>query len=222
MKFLKLQNILLLFLVLNTNSLVYASGDGKDMPDLARLAMHDGCSGHDCAEQRALVMPGGGGSSGKWLDSITPKNSWTCREIEDYDDNKITCEMCEREEIRYVHTMHHRTHSPLKVGCICAGHMEGNIEKAKEREKYFHSRIGKRERFVTHRSWRISAKNNSYINYENHAGKDCNVVIVKTTKSPIRYSANIDGVNIRSWHNSEGEAKLAAFDIMWPIKCSQP
>jgi hypothetical protein len=40
------------------------------------------------------------------------------------------CEMCESQTIRYVQHMEHPDYPDvLKVGCICAGHMEENLSE---------------------------------------------------------------------------------------------
>jgi hypothetical protein len=50
----------------------------------------------------------------------------------------------------------------LAVGCICAGHMEGDVSAARGREASMRSRASKRTRWLT-RNWRMSAKGNPTI-----------------------------------------------------------
>jgi hypothetical protein len=70
-----------------------------------------------------------------WGLSSVPQNGWVCEGHYRASQLQI-CEMCSRQEIRYVHIMHHddfpRT---LEVGCVCAGHMEGDLDAARNREK---------------------------------------------------------------------------------------
>ena len=97
------------------------AGDSKVALTRPRVCQ---CGDHGCAKVREDI-PKGKGASGRWLDE-TPKRSWVCVDIKDLEAAHKQCEMCKREEIRYVHVMHHEGFSPdLKVGCICAYYMEG-------------------------------------------------------------------------------------------------
>src|SRR5690606_20719643 len=108
----------------------------------------------DCLQMRTY----GGGSSGKWLDNNTPKRGWSCTGAEDLGKGiTVECEMCEREKVRYIHHMSHGDKTPLKlrVGCICAGHMEGREDDeqaikransaAKQRDKDLRNRTARRD-----------------------------------------------------------------------------
>ena len=46
---------------------------------------------------------------GKWNQSRVPHKGWSCVGFEDLGEPSTICEMCEHQEIRYVHTMRHRT-----------------------------------------------------------------------------------------------------------------
>lgn len=94
------------------------------------------CDDHDCLETRGGFVSTRG-STGLWLDQAVPKTGWSCTQMEDLGAPSKTCEMCERETIRYAHTMSHESHKDLVVGCICAGHMEGDLESAENRDSYF-------------------------------------------------------------------------------------
>jgi hypothetical protein len=62
---------------------------------------------------------------GKWSQPGVPHRGWTCEGVEDLGEPDAICEMCERQEIRYVHTMVHPEYpDKLACGCVCAGHME--------------------------------------------------------------------------------------------------
>src|SRR5262249_6875738 len=50
----------------------------------------------------------------------------------------ITCEMCESQEVRYVHIMTHPNYKgQLEVGCVCAGNMGEGYAVASRREREF-------------------------------------------------------------------------------------
>jgi len=100
---------------------------------------------------------------GKWSDAGVPHKGWHCVDIEDLGELNATCEMCESQAIRYVHHMEHPSYqNVLAVGCVCAGHMEGDISAARGREASMRSRVSKRTRWLT-RNWMTSAKGNPTI-----------------------------------------------------------
>lgn len=99
---------------------------------------------------------------GKWARPGVPHKGWRCFNIEDLGEVSAVCEMCESQEIRFVHHMEHDEHEPLACGCICAGHMEGNIPEAQRRERYMKSIDGRRRRWLT-RLWKVSRKGNPYL-----------------------------------------------------------
>lgn len=97
---------------------------------------------------------------GKWSVAGVPHRGWVCVDIEDLGEPSTECEMCEAQTIRYVHYMEHPNYPQvLQVGCVCAGHMEGNVAASREREATMRSRAGKRSRWLTRR-WKSSAKGN--------------------------------------------------------------
>jgi hypothetical protein len=100
---------------------------------------------------------------GKWSQRGVPHKGWRCVDIEDLGEPQIECEMCESQTIRYVHHMEHPDYPKvLEVGCVCAGHMEGDISAARTREASMKSRTGKRKRWLF-RKWRLSSKGNHWI-----------------------------------------------------------
>jgi hypothetical protein len=99
---------------------------------------------------------------GKWSEKGVPHKDWTCIDIEDLGEPLLTCEMCDSQIIRYVHYMSHPNYATeLKVGCDCAGHMEGNLLNAHKRDNVLKSRSAKRKRWLT-RKWQISQSGNEY------------------------------------------------------------
>jgi len=74
-------------------------------------------------------------SNGKWGDPGVPKAGWECVGVEDLEEPSVICEMCEVQEIRYVHSMEHRDYpDTLRCGCICAGNMEQDVAAARVRD----------------------------------------------------------------------------------------
>ena len=146
---------------------------------------------------------------GKWSQAGVPHRGWTCVDIEDLGSPRATCEMCESQEIRYVHHMEHPEYGTLAVGCVCAGHMEGDLAAARTREASMQSRAGKRKRWLSRR-WKVSAKGNSWLRADGYR-----VTVYErgggwaATVSPEDNSAVY---HVRRNYPTEDQAKLAAFD----------
>src|SRR5262245_50790777 len=94
--------------------------------------------------------------TGKWREPGVPHRGWTCVDIEDLGEPSHTCEMCETMVVRYAHAMTHPDYpEELRVGCICAGHMEEDLIGAQRREATFKARQARRAKWLT-RQWRVS------------------------------------------------------------------
>lgn len=147
---------------------------------------------------------------GKWSKLGVPHRGWHCVDIEDLGSPSLDCEMCESQTIRYVHHMEHPQYSEvLQVGCICAGHMEGDVAAARTRESTMKSRSGKRTRWLT-RTWRTSAKGNSWIKADGYR-----VTVYRRANG---WAATISSEDDSTVQHSRinyptlDRAKLAAFD----------
>jgi len=89
-----------------------------------------------------------------------PLDGWHCNGVTDLADEEdveciayATCELCGCSQVRYVHHMEHEAFDgKLDVGCICAGVMEGDIIKAKERERLIENRYWRKQTFI-HKGW---------------------------------------------------------------------
>jgi hypothetical protein len=112
---------------------------------------------------------------GRWSEPGLPHKGWTCVDESDLGEPSHVCEMCQTASVRYVYAMRHpEWPETLWVGCVCAGHMEGDLRAAVEREKRFKSMLrlaAKRPRDAT---WvkaadqilasRLSEKERSFVN----------------------------------------------------------
>lgn len=174
---------------------------------------HD-CEDHDCTEARSGFVSTKG-SSGLWLIQSVPKSEWSCTRMEDLGSPSKTCEMCEREIIRYAHTMSHDSYKDLVVGCICAGHMEGDIDSAKGRDAYFKSRTQRRAHWLE-LSWKTSKRGNSYLNTRTTQDDPSGHHITMVTSKYGQHSAIVDGISLNQWFSSMDSAKYAAFDYLCP------
>lgn len=150
---------------------------------------------------------------GKWSVSEIPHKGWSCIEIEDLGEITDECEMCESQEIRYVHFMQHADYGEiLRVGCVCAGHMEENMVAAEARDYFMKLRRSKRMRWVQ-RKWKKSQKGNEYI-------KSDGFIITIFYKSG-NWAAHVKqensdevGIFSRRKYINDGQAKLAAYDYI--------
>jgi hypothetical protein len=77
---------------------------------------------------------------GRWSEAGLPHRGWVCVDHDDLREPCHICEMCQHAKCRYVYLMKHPAWpEALWVGCDCAGHMEGDLVGAREREKRFKS-----------------------------------------------------------------------------------
>ena len=105
-------------------------------------------------------------ATGKWTDPGVPHRGWICVDMEDSGGVFNTCEMCEVQEIRFLHTMEHASYpGRLVCGCICAGHMEEDYAAARKREKVLVNRARRRLNWPDRAGWRVSARGNPYIQW---------------------------------------------------------
>lgn len=92
------------------------------------------------AKKNALKLVKPKTSENLWKRDDVPHSGWQCIGITDMGAPTCICQMCGYQIIRYVHHMFHPNYGTLDVGCVCAGKMEGNIERARQREKELRNR----------------------------------------------------------------------------------
>ena len=104
---------------------------------------------------------------GKWSQAAVPHKGWRCtstRDLHEEGEEYVTCEMCESQTIRFVHTMTHPDYfQTLDCGCDCAGHMEGDKKRAQIRDTVMKRTASRRQKFPDRKGWKISAKGNPHI-----------------------------------------------------------
>ena len=102
-----------------------------------------------------------------WKRDDVPHEGWTCEAIYDLGEPVGICRMCGHQIIRYVHVMSHPQFArKIGAGCVCAGRMEGDVERARERENAFKNRQARLETFLKIPLKR-SKNGNEYIKYKN-------------------------------------------------------
>ena len=143
-----------------------------------------------------------------------PLENWKCVDLIDTEVNDFECELCGCECVRYVHVMRHDEYpEPLKVGCLCAGVMEGDVLAAKERDRKLKNRA-KRKRNFPKRKWKRAKSGSYYLRYRSR--------VVFINESYGRYNCCCEGKRVYSYHNKPIydflSAVYAAFDLADPIK----
>ncbi|MBQ8002376.1 MAG: ATP-binding domain-containing protein, partial [Clostridia bacterium] len=141
------------------------------------------------------------------LPADVPKTGWRCRGVSDLGAPVGTCELCNRQIIRYVHHMVHNHYRPLDVGCVCAGKLEGDIEKAKRRESEFKSSASRRKTFKNSQ-WKTSKGGNSYKKVNDR------IIVLYQNKNNGKWSFSIDGKFSQKQYTSRDDAINAAFDAL--------
>lgn len=94
-----------------------------------------------------------------------PTDGWRCDDVEDWEDDDFTCELCGNTKVRFVHHMVNEfTGDELAVGCICAGAMEGDVEAARDREKPLRNKAQRKKNFPK-RKWERARSGSFYLNH---------------------------------------------------------
>lgn len=89
-----------------------------------------GAAGTPCSEMpRRERVP-------RWDRPDLPRKGWSNVDVEDMEEPCFECEFCRYPEVRFVHVMTHPEYrGALRVGCVCAGHLEENYAAARDRER---------------------------------------------------------------------------------------
>jgi hypothetical protein len=164
-----------------------------------------------------------------WNGEIVPDKGWTCKEVIDkYGESRFItfnaqmgefyekCQACGKENIRYVHVMKHPEYPKLlRVGRVCAGHMEGNNDAPNERERKIISRQKLKMNFLS-KDWKYNKNGNLYLIYN---GEFITIMKSKYNSSEygIMYDEKYYGEYNRMKLKTPTEAKFAAFEIVNPL-----
>ena len=141
-----------------------------------------------------------------WKRDDVPHEGWYCVGVTDLGAPCGVCEMCGYQIIRYVHHMVHNSYGgTLNVGCVCAGKMEGDIEKAKKRERDFKNREARKESFMN-RKWNQSRNGNPYIKIKNH------LIVLYKKKGEEIWKYSIDNEFCPEIFKTKEDAMQSAFE----------
>ena len=157
---------------------------------------------------------------GNWTDPGVPNTGWVCESITDLGQPAEMCEMCQKEEIRYVHTMRHPEYGlRIDAGCVCAAKMARPTEnapitdEAQSRERVMKNIARRRVGWLTHSGWKVSRKGNDFIKTK----EGYLVTIFRNARgwgASVRHEPSaLDRASQRTYGSSD-EAKMAAFEVI--------
>jgi hypothetical protein len=147
--------------------------------------------------------------SGLWADPGVPHRGWICVNVCDLEIAEGVCEMCGKENIRYVHYMEHpQFENRLGVGCICAEKMSDDYVNPRLRECELRNRAARRTKWLK-KKWRCNDKGSYILKI-----KDYHITVFQS-----KYTTNNgewlyyigSKCSLISWP-SASEAMLGAFD----------
>ena len=110
----------------------------------------------------------------KWYRTDVPHKGWTLVRVEDVmegmdgcDESLYeTCEMCGKEEIRYVHVLTHPEYEgQIRVGCVCAEKMTDDYVTPRKYEHQVKNRAARWRNFRK-QTWYINHKGNLVLHYK--------------------------------------------------------
>lgn len=146
-----------------------------------------------------------------WKREDVPQGDWVCAGITDLGEPSAVCQFCGHQIIRYVHHMVHPFHSSMDVGCVCAGKMEGSVERAKQREKEFKNKQARREGFFK-KTWNTSRNGNPYLRIKDH------LIVLYWQSGRKVWKYSIDGSFCIGEYLTKEDAIAAAFEKLETMK----
>jgi len=147
----------------------------------------------------------------RWDRPGVPHRGWSCADVIDLgsdEGERLTCEMCGKESIRFVHVMEHPDHDgQLAVGCVCAERMANDYVGPRKREAELRNQAARRATW-NRRHWIAKANGN----HVTKIGKGKYLTVFRTTSG--WYGIAFDKRYSRRWFATPDEAKQAAFDFV--------
>lgn len=147
-------------------------------------------------------------SPNHWNDPDFPKIGWVCTGITDLGSPSGICQMCGFQIIRYVHHMYHmETGKQLDCGCICAGKLEGDIDKARKREAAFKNKEQRKINFKK-KKWKCSSRGNEYLKIKNH------LIVLFHFRDSDKWNFSIDNVFNKKAYKTREECIEGIFNAL--------
>jgi len=142
-----------------------------------------------------------------WNQTGIPHKGWQNMGFEDLLQPTHKCDMCGREEIRYVHTMRHKdVERYFMVGQVCAEHMSEDYITAGQQLTYMKNRA----------TWANSKWNMKYIHDHEYEEKSTNAYNSRCTAFVFlhneRYHIGLDNFIFAATFDTKYEAKKFLYD----------
>lgn len=135
-----------------------------------------------------------------WNRKEIPHKGWTNIGYEDLEEATHVCDMCGKEEIRYVHTMYHpEAEDYFKVGCVCAEKMTNDYNTPKQQLK----EMMKKTRWMTTNWKKVDIHQYEEKTFNSTRGRMCIGMFELNGKIKVNYGNMILAVDF----NSKKEAK---------------
>lgn len=158
----------------------------------------------------------------KLKEMAAPLENWFCVSVVDhlgeYTNIALTdCELCGCSQVRYIHVMkHYDFNELLSVGCVCAGVMEGDVLRAKERNRLLKNRANRRVNFLKG-GWSRLQSNIWTRKYRGEV-----IYMIKLSDEQNQYKLSYMDKTINQYKGREIDnpltASYAAFDLIDPIE----
>lgn len=145
-----------------------------------------------------------------WNHPDIPHKGWILNDYYSNEHPEHKCEMCGQEDIIHVFVMKHKeANLTLEVGCVCAEKMLNDYINPKK-YKAFLINWKKRRKNWPNLKWYNTMKGNIDIK------KDGNHVVIYTNNTFHGYKLLINNQFGKKEYNSVHDAKMAAFDYLYP------
>jgi hypothetical protein len=140
-----------------------------------------------------------------WNKKTVPHKGWMNQGCEDLEEATHVCDMCGKEEIRYVHTMYHPEATDyFKVGCVCAEKMTNDYKTPKEQLK----NMMKRTTWMSQRWSKVDMNDYQEKSFNSKYGR----VTVGIFKVDDKYRYHLDNFIYATSFSSIIEAKRFVYD----------
>lgn len=104
-----------------------------------------------------------------WNEPGVPHKNWTEICVVDKENEHEYCEMCGKEDIRYVHVMNHKdTGMTKRVGCVCAENMCEDYVMPRKRERWARNKAKRKQNFLKKWGKEKDEKTSYFLNYKGH------------------------------------------------------
>lgn len=142
----------------------------------------------------------------RWDKKDVPHKGWMHIGVDDLGEATHTCEMCNKEEIRYVHTMYHpEAPDYFRVGCVCAENLLEDYILPKKLLKDAKNKSNRQKKFINEGWIQLSYNRQEKIYKYNTCS------ILKLTNNKVLYALNGVSVMVASVE----EAKLELYQKLF-------